>query len=98
MEDIVSTAKNITEGRTENSLPEPKRPSMLEQAREMREQNEKLLVSMQEERQQMEKLLSDIAISGKSFAGSAPKEETQQDKDKTEAAKYLAIFGRNLAK
>ena len=59
--------------------------SALDEAKELFEQNKKLLDQISEERKKIEKATAEIMISGRSFAGQAKKEETPDEKWAREA-------------
>jgi len=54
--------------------------SALDEAKELFEQNKKLLDQISEERKKIEKATAEIKISGRSFAGQVKKEETTDEK------------------
>lgn len=71
---------------------EVEEPSLFEQTKKMRDETAAMQKQIEENLKQMDKLASEILISGKSVAGSKPKEITQSDIAQEKANKILNMF------
>lgn len=76
---------------TDNNINSSPQLSPLEQAKQIQEENKKLLEDMRKEREKIEKASADLLIGGGSLAGNftQPKPPTQADKDQ-EMAERIA--------
>jgi hypothetical protein len=69
--------KTIQEESSEDPISSP---SPLELARQLNEDNKKILQQITEERKRLEKASADIMISGRSYMSPKPKEKTEDEK------------------
>jgi hypothetical protein len=100
-ENIQNAAKTVAEGRTgldagkeiqnlNNTI------SPLEEARTLTENMKQMKSDMTALLAEIQRASGDMALSGRSFAGNAPKEKTADDLAQEEANKYLKMFGRRI--
>ena len=96
MEDnLINKATDVAQAMTGKTETMPGEPlSLFEQTRQMKEDIDKNLGVLQQENARMEKLLSDIAVAGRGFAGQVEVQKTQADKDQEEADKFLRMLGK----
>jgi len=93
--DLENTADNINEGRSANvkqSTSEEIGLSPLEEIRKLNLDTKKNLEIMQKERERMEKQMGELWLSGRSAAGTKPKEITQADRDDEAANRILNML------
>jgi len=90
-EDLIKKAEELTTAKTGEDT-KVKRESPLEEARRLRDESQEFLKNISIERQKMEELAANIALSGRGLAGEIPKVETQDDKDKEEADKIMGYL------
>lgn len=68
------------EGKNDEENPIISSPSPLELARQLNEDNKKLLNQITEERKKIEKASAEMMISGRSYMSPKPKEKTEEEK------------------
>ena len=93
--DLENTADSINEGRSANvkhSVTEEVGLSPLEEIRKLNADTKTNLEKMQKERERMEKQMGELWLSGRSAAGTKPKEITQEDRDIEAANKILSLL------
>ena len=85
-EEVTKTEEAIAEAKKVGSEVKEKIDlSPLEEAKQILDENKKLLFSLTEERKRLEKAAANMMISGKGFGGIVQKEETEDEKWRREA-------------
>lgn len=91
-EELKKQTAEVTEAKTGEPVEEekPKKTSLIDEAKQIRDDNRRLLETLQEERRKMEEIFAKGIVEGKAMAGTP--EKSDEEKAAEEAADIIKRF------